>query len=333
MKKKLFAIICLLIFKNFLFADIAPSPIIVKGIFTNTECKVQLKSEVVNVEMYNDSAQIECIFNLINHGDSVTLDVGFPEMNFQYWGMGDYSEDDKKKFQILVDGTCLSEDYIRVPEELDSIYRIYMLVYEIEKEYDRKTDSIYIANRVVFKSNGTYEYSSNASYNLTLKALNELSEWRKQKPYIDSSLSLRFRALMEKGKFPWYLWKVSFKKNEAKTIKVTYSLPSGMGYGADFRYFNYLLNTGKGWFKEIEKAEIMAKLHDIEMANIEEIKPSNFEIDNNDKEINWIFESFEPTEEHDIYVKYYNNKERSDWNKYKLKRKRALFFSKINPFK
>lgn len=313
------------------FADIAPNPIIVKGIYTIDSCKIQTIKEYVYADLYNDSARIECTFELLNYGDSTTIQIGFPEMNFQYWSIGQYNEDDKKTFKISVNDKILTENEIGVPKEFESIYNTYMYVYFIEKEYSRKSDSIYKANNVIIKDNGVHKYQSNQSYQQTKKALDALYQWRESKPHLGSDLWSEFDKQMKKRNFPWYVWNVHFDKNERKVIKVIYSLPSGKGYGADYRYFKYILETGSGWYKEIEKANIKLKLHNIDTETIEEITPSGFDNDKINKTIEWNLINIEPTGKDDIYVKYYNPKERRNWEKYQKKRQRAIRFRYLNP--
>ena len=101
------------------YADVGPNPIVVKGIYTIDSCKIQMKRETVYADIYNDSAKVECTFELVNLGNSTTIQIGFPEMNFQYWSIGDYSENDKTNFNIYVDKTLLTENEIVVPAELD----------------------------------------------------------------------------------------------------------------------------------------------------------------------------------------------------------------------
>ncbi|WP_294081999.1 hypothetical protein [Proteiniphilum sp. UBA5384] len=312
-------------------ADIAPSPIEVKGIYTSDSCEIQMTTEYVYADLYNDSSIVSCTFELLNLGDSTTIQIGFPVMNFQYWYPGDYSDDDKSHFSIFVDNEMLTEDDIGVPPELDSIYNAYMHVHYIEKEYQRKRDSIYSANNVTEEDNIFYEYSTNPSDQVAREALEELFKWRETQPHLGSALWQAFRKQMQKGNFPWYVWKVHFDKNERKQIKVVYSLPSGQGYGADYRYFKYILETGSGWYGLIEKATIELQLHDIKLENLEEISPIGYQINRTDKTIKWSFINIEPSKEDDIYVSYYNTKERKEWEKYKRKRKKAIFLRKINP--
>jgi hypothetical protein len=311
------AIISLLavLFCNIALADIAPNPIVVKSVFTADSCKVRMLSEIVFANLYCDSAKVECTFELLNYGDSITIEIGFPEMNFQYWGMGEYSENDKKNFEIYVDGYLLTDKEIGVPKEFEDIYQKYMYVYYIEKEYSAKVDSIYKANNVTVKKNGTYVYKSRESLDKTKIAVDSLYKWRETKPYLGYELWNEFHNQMEKGNYPWYIWRVHFKEGEKKIIKVAYNLPSGLGYGANYRYFKYLLNTGAGWYNDIEQADIILNLHDINMKNIEEITPNNYLFDAKKKTITWSFKNLEPTENDDIYVRYFDTAERKKFKK------------------
>ena len=311
-------------------ADIAPSPIVVKGIYTKNDCKIKMKSEIVSADLFNDSAKVECVFEMLNYGDSITIEIGFPEMNFQYWAIGNYGENDKKSFKIFVDGNMLTEDQIGVPKEMAEIYDAYMKVYSIEKEYKQKFDSI---NRVynVKEIKDGYKYESKDIFDKVRLIQDSLYKWRDSQAYLDSELWKQFDYQMKNGNYPWYIWKVHFEKNETKVIKVSYSLPSGMGYGANYRYFKYILETGSGWFENIEEANIVLKLHDISLRRIEEIYPKGFTIDKSQKMISWNFRNIEPTKEDDIYVQYYNQKERISWKNRKLKWKLSKTFRFLNP--
>ena len=319
---KLLFLTILLIASSQLFADIAPTPIVVKGIYTTDKCKIQMTSEFVFANLFNDSAKVECTFNLKNFGDATKIQVGFPEMNFQYWSLSNYGSNDKANFKIYVNGKLLTENDIQVPSEMDSVYKKYMLAYYFDKEYRRKEDSIYTANGVKFKNNKTI-YPPGA-YERTEKALEKLSVWRDSKPRIGPELWTEFEKQKKKGNFPWYVWNVQFEKQEKKQIKVVYSLPSGLGYGADYRYFKYILETGSGWYKTIEQAEIEIQLHDIDPETLEKVSPSNYNMNKEQKTIKWTFTDFEPTDKDDIYVRYYNINERRKWKKVQKKRKRAF---------
>lgn len=323
MKKLIILLIGLLIIGK-VNADIAPYPIIVKGIYTVDRCKIQMTQEYVYADLFNDSAIVVCTFNLLNLSDSITIQVGFPEMNFQYMSGNHYYLNDKANFKIYVNDRELTEKDISVPAEMDSVYNAYMYVYYIEKEYHRKADSIYKANNVIINKDNKVIYPSTESIQIVEAAMSDLIKWRDTKPYFGSDLQEMFDSQMGKGNFPWYVWNVHFDKNENKTIKIIYSLPSGKGYGAKYRYFKYILETGSGWFGSIGKADIKLKLHDIKLETLEEISPKGYQIDTTNKTINWHLFDIEPTKEDDIYVKYYNRDERRNWEKYlKKKSKRS----------
>ncbi len=104
----------------------------------------------------------------------------------------------------------------------------------------------------------------------------------------------------------WYLWDSEFQKGESKTIEVQYSLPFGMLYKSNKRFFTYLLSTGANWKGTIGKAEIVVNFKDIEMDSIISHQPNNCEINKN--QLTWTFSDFEPTTSHDINVFYNSNK-------------------------
>lgn len=104
----------------------------------------------------------------------------------------------------------------------------------------------------------------------------------------------------------WYLWDSEFQKGESKTIEVQYSLPYGMSYKSNKRFFTYLLSTGANWNGTIGKAEIIINLKDIEMDSIISQKPNNCVISN--KQLTWTLLDFEPTTNDDINVNYNSSK-------------------------
>ena len=109
-----------------------------------------------------------------------------------------------------------------------------------------------------------------------------------------------------KIKEEWYLWESEFKKGESKTIEVQYSLPFGMLYKTNERFFTYLLSTGLNWNGTIGKAEIFVNLKDIEIDSITSQKPNNCVINNN--QLIWTFSDLEPTTNNDIKIFYNSNK-------------------------
>lgn len=102
----------------------------------------------------------------------------------------------------------------------------------------------------------------------------------------------------------WYLWEGEFEKGESKTIDVQYSLPFGMLYKSNKRFFTYLVSTGANWMGTIGKAEIIVNLKDIEMDSIVSCQPEHCDIIN--KQIIWTFSDLEPTTNHDIKI-FYNS--------------------------
>jgi hypothetical protein len=285
-------------------ADIAPNPILVHGIYTLDECKIQMVSEYVRADLYNDASEVSCTFDLQNFGDDTEIEVGFPEMNFHYWSTAEYSVDDKKNFKIYVDGKLLSENDIRVPIEMDSLYQEYMKIYYANQEYTRKLDSIYTANGV--KHRGDKTIYPKGSYEKTEEALQKLGGWKASLPKSDKYLWRAFEEQRKKGNFPWYVWNVKFNKNENKKIKVVYSLPAGILYNKG-RYFKYILETGSGWYNAIDRADIEIRLHGIQIKSIEEFSPSNYVIDDNKRMITWTFTNLEPTAADNIYIQYIGN--------------------------
>jgi hypothetical protein len=104
----------------------------------------------------------------------------------------------------------------------------------------------------------------------------------------------------------WYLWDGEFQKGESKTIEVQYSLPFGMLYKTNERFFTYLLSTGANWKGTIGKAEIIVNLKNIEMDSLISQQPNNCVINNN--QLKWTFSDFEPTTNDDIKINYNSNK-------------------------
>lgn len=305
-------ILLLFIINEVCNADIAPNPITANGVYTVDSCNIQLVSELVSVDMFNDSSKVECTFVLKNFSDSITIEVGFPEMIFEYHGYSEYNENDKNKFQIQVDDKILTEEQIKVPAALDNLYKKYMFVYHIEREYCRKSDSIDKEFGGYTKVEGGYTmYPTDTLHKQAEAAHHSLFKWRRTQPYFGSELSRPLNELKEKGNYPWYVWQVFFGKEEKKIIKVKYDLPSGIGYnGGHNRYFKYLLSTGAGWKGVIENAKIIVRFRNININYIEQVVPNNYLIDSNNLTINWNFTNLEPTKENDVYIRYYNPDER-----------------------
>lgn len=288
-------------------ADVAPNPIIAKGVRTTDSCSIQMISEYVYADLYQNYAKVECTFELLNFGDSVTIQVGFPEMHFQYFWVDNYDENHMKNYTIVVDGKTLTDKDIRMSKEFDSAYTAHRNMEIISKEYRQKKLDLY-----------------------TSAALDSLNKCRKSAYRNASELSRKIDKYIEAGNFPWYVWDMHFDKNEKKQIKVVYSLPAGKGVFTDSRqrrnkynYFKYILETGSGWYGPIGQANIELKLHNIGLKTIEEISPAGYQLNGKTKRIKWGFTNLEPTKEDDISVRYFNRSDRRKIEKYYKKRKDA----------
>ena len=295
--------------------DIAPNPMEAKGIYPSKPCEIRMESEIVKADLFTDSANIDCTFEMVNYGKESSIEVGFPVMDFQYWTISGYTETDKTNFKIIVDEKTLDEKEIKVPTEVDSLYKAYMKVYAVEKELKRKSDSVYKSYNVIQRENGTLKFPKGCNSSEVNDKVMALYKWRSKQPTMSGDLISVFHKKIRDGKYPWYVWNVKFKEKEHKTIKVSYKLPSGLAYGGKFRYFKYILNTGAGWYKDIGEAKIILKLNDINLSKIEKISPRGYKIDKKTKIISWDLKNIEPTESDDIYLKYFVDKERKSYQK------------------
>lgn len=120
--KRLAVLLILLSMIGAVYADIAPNLIVGKGIYPVGNCMIQMKSETVYAYIYQDSSRVECTFEMVNVGDSITKQIGFPDMNFHYNSLLIFGPSDETNFNVYVDNKLLTEDQIQVPAELESIY-------------------------------------------------------------------------------------------------------------------------------------------------------------------------------------------------------------------
>lgn len=310
------SIFLLVILTAFTTLDIAPNPISANGIYTNAETKVRMQSEKVVIELFKEYSIIECTFNMVNHGKETSLEVGFPVMDFHHWSFGGYKLNDKSNFIIKVDNIKLSENDIKVPREMDSIYNAFMQSLRPQKEYQQKIDSIYQVNKVRERKDGALVYPKEADYDKIQNSIDSIHKaYRIDEIGLSGELITKFEKMTASGKYPWYVWNVTFEEKESRTIKVKYKLPSGLAYKNKFRYLKYILHTGAGWHQDIGNAEIIIHLNDINLKDIEDISPSSYIIDKKNKAIRWNFENLEPTEKDDIYLQYIIPKEKRKHNR------------------
>jgi hypothetical protein len=294
--------------------DIAPYPIVLKSIFTHKPCEVQMVRERVEIDQYRNRSVVRCTFYMKNHGDSLTLPVGFPAMYFFHEGSRALWPDDyRKHVTIEVDGRVLGENDIQVPDEMRDVYDSWKKSIAIEAEYDRRIDAL----KEQFKPQlnyKTWEYDSVGHGNLQefLSLFKDLKAWKKEQyTGISTDAESLFDQRMKltdyrdtRGAFPWFVWKVHFKKGEERVIKVNYDVEPGRRYRGG-NYVRYLLSTGADWHGPIEQADIVMQLKDIRMGHVRQRRPKGFTMNLRTKTIRWTFLNFEPTKEHDIEVDYF----------------------------
>lgn len=291
-----------LIFSLFVFkvisanADIAPNPIELKSIMPGTDCKVQMVSEAVYAKIYKDSSIVECTFNMKNWGKTSNIEVGFPAMKFYHWLARDPYWDDIRPFlEVYVGLKKIDKQSLYLPKAAKNIQERIVL----SKRYH---DSIYkAASDSLLKIYG----SMNSDYQKARSqfATNHIKTDTTYKNVSPEGISF----MLEKKNIPFYVWNVKFKALENVTIKVKYSVPSGMrriNINTN-RYFYYILSTGAGWYKNIEKATVRAHIMDFEMSEICQVNPSNYRIDQTLKDYIWDFINLEPTKNDNVYLEYF----------------------------
>lgn len=67
------------------YADIRPNPIAAKGIIAGISTSIRMDSELVVVDLYKDSASVECTFYMKNDDKAQDLTIGFPQMYFNFF--------------------------------------------------------------------------------------------------------------------------------------------------------------------------------------------------------------------------------------------------------
>jgi len=104
-------------------ADITPNPVRVKGIVAAHAVNIQMESEVVTVDLYNDSSFVACVFNMRNLDKAQDIEIGFPLMNFYLWGEGTEFTNPKTKnsFEVMVKGQRINNVDIYIPQNLTTI--------------------------------------------------------------------------------------------------------------------------------------------------------------------------------------------------------------------
>ncbi|MEX0595583.1 MAG: hypothetical protein WD512_03710 [Candidatus Paceibacterota bacterium] len=284
-----------------LFADIAPNPIFVNGLIPADSCKVQMVSEIVNAWVYKDSSVIECYFVLKNHSSKTTLSVGFPIMSFYHWQPPENWIPEKENFKVTVGNEMIVKFDRYIPN--------YVLYQDVKMN---QMDSIF---NIYFKSirdslHSVYPICSRKDELKFYKRFDKVFEnVPNEKDRIELKRKLDF--LIDYEKTPWYLWNISLDSAETKIVKVKYNVPCGLGYGARYRYFKYIISTGAGWYGKIENAKINVTLMDFNSCKVDSINPSQYIFDKRHKTITWDLNNIEPTIKDNIYVEYSFGREKS----------------------
>jgi hypothetical protein len=122
---------------------------------------------------------------------------------------------------------------------------------------------------------------------------------------------------------------MEFDSLETKTVKLRYSIPCGIGYWDRYRYFKYILSTGSGWYKDIEKAEVNVEVIDFKFSKIDSISPTNYILDKKHNTIRWDIKNIEPTIQDNVYVEYsFGSKKLRYWYQKKFK---FFFYKYLTP--
>lgn len=263
-----FICLCFFLFStSSVIGDIAPNPVSAPNLRPLSPTSVRMVSEVVTVDLYKDSATVEVLFEMKNLGETETVEIGFPIMDF-YFGwktslfVGQKSEGDR--FKVWID---------EKPVEDIKIYGFNFQEISLQEKSiaQKKQDILREDNFLVAQ---------------------QVLETDKQ--FAPASIVGHFNVM------PWYIWNTIFHKGETRWIKVHYSLPKGTNKRNDF--FNYVLHTGANWNETIGKAMIKVNIHDIPDEDIQRIVPKGYTKEGD--VISWTFTDFEPTVKEDIFIYY-----------------------------
>lgn len=273
------------LFVGFLFlsilskADIIPNPVSASNLKSMDTTAVRMVSEVVSVDLYNDSSIVEVLFEMKNIGKTENVEIGFPIMDYYYgWNtslfVGQKGEGDR--FHVWVDNEPVEDikiygfDFREVSSSTNAISHLKheILNEKVNSTGNGEVNRGTVANEKMRDKMGrvTYPQSNGGYFNVK----------------------------------PWYIWNTNFKEGETRWIKVRYTLPDGRSRQSHF--FNYLLHTGAGWNQTIGKVTVVVKMHDIADEKIQRIVPSGYA--KNENVISWTFNDLEPTKHDDIFIYY-----------------------------
>jgi len=274
-------------------ADVAPVKRVTQGICSSIkDSYIRMDSEKVFIDLTTlPEPTVSCTFELVNLGDSVTIDIGFPEMHFQvdeddsYFEVRELYRRNLNYFYITVNEKKISSESICFSNDLNKFF-------SMREEEKQIADSIrYIQDLIrIDKDNGDLKRISTAM-------ANEFS--------VKSDNSLSYLRTTSEGYLPWYVWREHFEQNEKKTICVNYTMPFGVerNYNSLTPYFKYILSSGAGWFYTIGEVYVEMKYKGrFDDNRIGLISPGNYSHDKDNGVITWFFYDFEPTDKDNIYI-------------------------------
>lgn len=115
----------------------------------------------------------------------------------------------------------------------------------------------------------------------------------------------------------WFLWDVTFAKNERKKIVVHYRDPLEISSSGILGrcYFRYILETGAGWHKDIERATVVVNLKGGLTSDqlIDGYNPSLDKATISKNEIRWNYENLEPSRRSNVFIKFQRHADYSEY--------------------
>jgi hypothetical protein len=319
LNKYFLLLVAILTIKGPLLADIAPNPIFINGLIPSDSCKVQMKSEIINSWVYKDSSIVECEFILLNHSSHTTISVGFPIMSFYHWYPPENWKPEKDNFKVWVNDKLVTNYERYVPgfvsdykSELDSLQEVW------GEQYFNIVDSL----------KNIYPVCSRKDQERLNKKVDSIYDKLPEEERRRELLN-KLDYLTDYSKTPWYLWEMDFDSLQTTKVRVRYSIPAGMGYGKKYQYFKYILQTGAGWYKEIQNVIVNVNILDFPLNKITKIEPAAYSVNGKKKLIKWELNNIEPSKNDNIYVEYSFTRDRfSFWYHKKF---RFYFLRWFNP--
>lgn len=248
-------------------ADIALNPLHANGIaIEDDNLNIRMESEEVIVDLWADSAVVNCSFVMHNYGEALSVEMGFPEMHFLQNEKPYFIQcaEDKKRFRINVNGVMLGYETISFSHVLDELVALQKeLSQSLNGEEYRDIFDSYVEVRHQLENKSHLWYVWQESFDRqTTKNIS-----------------------------------VSYKISNGTTVKENVS-----GYFVVNKLFKYIISTGGSWHGTIGDAIIRVRLHGFTLFDLGSISPSGYTVVDDGREIMWHFEDIEPVEDDDIVV-------------------------------